>query len=170
MKIAKFRAFSLAFTFATALVCMTAGMTVATAHADARADDTGAPLPLGMASPKVYVFPLSGQMGTDISMPIVQTLIEDVKKQKPDILVLKLKSADIDRINHLRNDNPVEFGLVGEITNYRDMVDKIHQDLSSIPQVMWIEDSVGVSGLVGLAWERMYMSSDARLGGQRPYR
>ena len=55
MKIAKFRAFSLAFTFATALVCMTAGMTVATARADARADDTGAPLPLGMASPKEFV-------------------------------------------------------------------------------------------------------------------
>jgi hypothetical protein len=165
IKIVKFRAFSLAFTFATAIVSMTVGMTVATARADARVDDTGAPLPVGLASPKVYIFPLSGQMGTDISLPIVQTLIDDVKKQKPDILVLKLKSADIDRINHLNNDNPVEFGLVGEITNYRDMVDKIHQDLSSIPQVMWIEDSVGVSGLVGLAWERMYMSSDARLGG-----
>ena len=124
-----------------------------------------APLPTGIANPKVYVFPLIGQMGTDISEPIFKKLIEDAKKQKPDILVLKLKSADIDRINHLRNDNPVEFGLVNKMTEYRDMMKSVHDDLSDIPQVMWVEDSVGVSGLAALAWDRMYMFSDARLGG-----
>lgn len=124
-----------------------------------------APLPTGIANPKVYVFPLIGQMGTDISEPIFKKLIEDAKKQKPDILVLKLKSADIDRINHLRNDNPVEFGLVNKMTEYRDMMKSVHDELSDIPQVMWVEDSVGVSGLAALAWDRMYMFSDARLGG-----
>lgn len=124
-----------------------------------------APLPTGIANPKVYVFPLVGQMGTDISEPIFKKLIEDAKKQKPDILVLKLKSADIDRINHLRNDNPVEFGLVNKMTEYRDMMKSVHDELSDIPQVMWVEDSVGVSGLAALAWDRMYMFSDARLGG-----
>ncbi|MEY2715595.1 MAG: hypothetical protein RIT24_1938 [Planctomycetota bacterium] len=124
-----------------------------------------APLPTGIANPKVYVFPLIGQMGTDISEPIFKKLIEDAKKQKPDILVLKLKSADIDRINHLRNDNPVEFGLVNKMTEYRDMMKSVHDELRDIPQVMWVEDSVGVSGLAALAWDRMYMFSDARLGG-----
>jgi len=124
-----------------------------------------APLPTGIANPKVYVFPLIGQMGTDISEPIFKKLIEDAKKQKPDIVVLKLKSADIDRINHLRNDNPVEFGLVNKMTEYRDMMKSVHDELSDIPQVMWVEDSVGVSGLAALAWDRMYMFSDARLGG-----
>ena len=124
-----------------------------------------APLPTGIANPKVYVFPLVGQMGTDISEPIFKKLIEDAKKQKPDIVVLKLKSADIDRINHLRNDNPVEFGLVNKMTEYRDMMKSVHDELSDIPQVMWVEDSVGVSGLAALAWDRMYMFSDARLGG-----
>ena len=124
-----------------------------------------APLPTGLANPKVYVFPLVGQMGTDISEPIFKKLIEDAKKQKPDIIVLKLKSADIDRINHLRNDNPNEFGLVNKMTDYRDMMKSVHDELSSIPQIMWVEDSVGVSGLAALAWDRMYMYSDARLGG-----
>jgi len=122
-------------------------------------------LPEGMPNPKVYVFPMVGQMGTDISEPIFKKLIEDVKRQKPDILVIKLKSADVDRINHLRNDDPSEFGLVNLITTYRDMMKSVHDELSDIPQVMWVEDSVGVSGLVALAWDRMYMFSDARLGG-----
>ena len=76
------------------------------AMASAQSADTGAPLPAATASPKVYGFPMDGQMGTDLSEPIFKTLIEDVKKQKPDIVVLRLKSADVDRINHLRNDNP----------------------------------------------------------------
>ena len=133
------------------------------ASAPALAGD--APLPTGLANPKVYVFPLIGQMGTDISEPIFKKLIEDAKKQQPDIIVLKLKSADIDRINHLRNDDPSEFGLVNKMTEYRDMMKSVHDELSGIPQVMWVEDSVGVSGLAALAWDRMYMFSDARLGG-----
>jgi len=140
-----------------------AALSVHALSGDAFAGD--APLPTGIASPKVYVFPLIGQMGTDISEPIFKKLIEDAKKQKPDILVLKLKSADIDRINHLRNDNPVEFGLVNKMTEYRDMMKSVHDELRDIPQVMWVEDSVGVSGLAALAWDRMYMFSDARLGG-----
>lgn len=131
--------------------------------AQALAADT--PLPTGLANPKVYVFPMSGQMGTDISEPIFKKLIDDAKKQKPDIIVIKLKSADIDRINHLRNDDPSEFGLVNKMTDYRDMMKSVHDELASVPQVMWVEDSVGVSGLAALAWDRMYMFSDARLGG-----
>jgi hypothetical protein len=140
------------------------------AMASAQSADTGAPLPAATASPKVYVFPMDGQMGTDISEPIFKTLIEDVKKQKPDIVVLRLKSADVDRINHLRNDNPNEFGLVNEITTYRDMVKSVHDELRDLPQVMWVEDAVGVSGLAALAWQRMYMKSDARLGGLNQFK
>ena len=149
----------------TVSLAATLSVTVAPQHAVAQSADTGAPLPASTASPKVYVFPMVGQMGTDISEPIFKTLIEDVKKQKPDILVLRLKSADVDRINHLRNDDPNEFGLVNEITTYRDMVKSVHDELRDIPQVMWLEDAVGVSGLAALAWQRMYMTSDARLGG-----
>ncbi len=142
--------------------CSLAGPALAAAAPAPREDK---PLPAGVANPKVYVFPMIGQMGTDISEPIFKKLIEDVKRQKPDILVLKLKSADVDRINHLRNDDPNEFGLVNLMTTYRDMLKSVHDELSDIPQVMWVEDSLGVSGLVALAWDRMYMYSDARLGG-----
>jgi len=154
----------------TVSLAATLSVTVAPQHAVAQSADTGAPLPASTASPKVYVFPMVGQMGTDISEPIFKTLIEDVKKQKPDILVLRLKSADVDRINHLRNDDPNEFGLVNEITTYRDMVKSVHDELRDIPQVMWLEDAVGVSGLAALAWQRMYMTSDARLGGLNQFK
>ncbi len=148
---------------ALALALVTSIVTCLAITPVATADE--APLPSALSNPKVYVFPLKGQMGTDISEPLFKMIIEDVKKQKPDILILKLTSADIDKNDYLRNDDRDEFGLVGEITNYRDMVKSIHDDLSNIPQVMWVEDSVGVSGLMALSWSRMYMGSGARLMG-----
>jgi hypothetical protein len=145
-----------------------ASITIATSIAAAPAPDRERPLPK-VANPKVYIFPMGnkefGQMGTDISEPIFKKLIEDAKKQKPDLVVFKLRSADVDRINHLRNDDPAEFGLVNEITTYRDMMKSVHDELASVPQVMWVHDAVGVSGLVALSWGNMYMTSDARLGG-----
>ncbi len=156
-------------TIAALSLSLAAGLTTGSALGQS-SFDTGAPLPTGVTSPKVYVFPMEGQMGTDISEPIFKKLIEDAKRQKPDILILRLKSADIDRINHLRNDDPNEFGLVGEITTYRDMVKSVHDELMDIPQLMWVEDAVAVAGLAALAWERMYMSSDARLGGLHQFK
>ena len=103
-------------------------------------------------------------MGTDISPQLVDIMIKDIKKQKPDILVMQLKSADIDRNDYLKNDDPKEFGKP-MIEEYRDMVRKIHEDLPEIPQIMWVEDSVGFSSLIALGWPNMYMKSDARLWG-----
>ena len=124
----------------------------------------GAELPSTLSTPKVYVFPMTGQMGTDISPQLVDIMIKDIKKQKPDILVMQLKSADIDRNDYLKNDDPQEFGMP-LIEEYRDMVRRIHDELPEVPQIMWIEDSVGFSSLVGLGWPNMYMKSDARLFG-----
>jgi hypothetical protein len=58
----------------------------------------GAALPSTVGAPKVYVFPMHGQMGTDVSKALVEIMKEDIRKQKPDIIVYHLKSADIDRI------------------------------------------------------------------------
>lgn len=124
----------------------------------------GAPFPSTLASPKVYVAPLSGQMGTDISKQLVDIIVEDVRKQKPDIIVYALKSADIDRNDYLKNDNPMEFGMP-DIEKYRDMVKQLHEDLRDVPQVMWVEDSVGFASLMALGWPNLYMHSDARLWG-----
>jgi hypothetical protein len=91
-------------------------------------------------------------------------MIEDIRKQKPDIIVYHLKSADIDRNNYLRNDDREEFGMPA-IEEYRDIVKRLHEDLRDIPQIMWVEDSVGFASLVALGWPDLYMKSDARLWG-----
>ncbi len=130
----------------------------------ATADTTGAALPSTLTAPKVYVFPLTGQMGTDISPQLFDIIVEDIKKQKPDIVVMQLKSADKDRNDYLQNDDKMEFGMP-QVEQYRDMVKKVHEELPKIPQIMWVEDSVGFATLIALGWPDLYMKSDARMSG-----
>ena len=130
----------------------------------------GAPLPSTLATPTVYVAPLvgpdggSGQMGTDINMQLIERYIEDIKKVKPDIIVIDLWSADVNQNFYLKDDDRGEFGI-GLIEDYRNMVKRFREDLRDIPQVMWVKDSVGFASLIALAWPDLYIRSDGRIMG-----
>ena len=143
---------------------LVAGVMAAPSALAAPAAPQNAKLPSTLVSPRVYVFPMKGQMGTDVSKQLVDIMVKDIQKQKPDIIVYHLNSADIDRNNYLRNDDREEFGMPA-IEEYRDIVKRLHEDLRDIPQIMWVEDSVGFASLVALGWPDLYMKSDARLWG-----
>lgn len=144
------------------IACLAASLSVAIGGA-AAAQNT-APLPSTLATPNVYVVPLKGQMGTDINMQLMKMYVEDIKKVKPDIIVLELFSADVNQNFYLKDDDQGEFGL-GILEEYRDMVKMFREDLRDIPQIMWVEDSVGFGSLLALAWSDMYIRSDGRLMG-----
>jgi len=129
----------------------------------APADISKRPLPPATATPKVYVIPMNGQMGTDICKQPYEAIIEDARKAKPDIVVFSLESADIDNNFYLKNDDAREFGLV-KLDEYRDLVKMLRERIDA-PQVMWVQDSVGFGSLMALSWPDMYMASSARLWG-----
>lgn len=129
----------------------------------ALADAAGKPLPATTSTPKVYVIPMNGQMGTDISKQPYEDIIEDARKVKPDIVVFVLDSADIDNNFYLKNDDSKEFGIV-KLDEYRDLIKMLRERIDA-PQVMWVHDSVGFGSLMALSWSDMYMKSDARLWG-----
>jgi hypothetical protein len=129
----------------------------------AAAQAAGKPLPATTTTPKVYVIPMNGQMGTDISKQPYEDIIEDARKAKPDIVVFELESADIDNNFYLKNDDAREAGVV-KLDEYRDLIKMLREKLDA-PQVMWVHDSVGFGSLMALSWPDMYMKSDARLWG-----
>jgi hypothetical protein len=116
---------------------------------------------------RVYVIPLTGQMGTDIHPTIYEDIIEDVREVKPDLVVFRLNSADIDTNDHIANDDRREAGFWGELEGYRDMMIDLKNEID-VPedrQIMWIEDAVGASTLLAMSWPTVYMSEGARLWG-----
>jgi hypothetical protein len=129
----------------------------------AAAQAAGKPLPAATTTPKVYVIPMNGQMGTDISKQPYEDIIEDARKVKPDIVVFSLDSADVDNNFYLKNDDSREFGVV-KLDEYRDLIKMLREKIDA-PQVMWVHDSVGFGSLMALSWPDMYMKSDARLWG-----
>ncbi|MSR40818.1 MAG: hypothetical protein EXS10_02820 [Phycisphaerales bacterium] len=146
------------------LAALLALSTVACAFAQTASEVNRKAFPSTLSAPKVYVIPMHGQMGTDIHPQPYKLIIADAKKAKPDLIIIELKSADIDNNFYLKNDDQKEAGQV-HMEEYRDLVKSLREELRDVPQVMWIQDSVGFGSLMAFAWPDMYMTSDARLWG-----
>lgn len=112
---------------------------------------------------KFYIIPMKGQMGTDVNSEIYQKVINDIKALKPDVIVIQMNCQDVDDIvfNEKRQE---EQGLV-EFDEYRTLVRLFSTELRDFRQVCWVHDSVGISSMVALAWNEIYMTPKARFGG-----
>ncbi len=126
------------------------------------------------AKPVVYVIPMDGQMGTDIHPSIYETIIEDVQEVKPDVVVFKLNSADVDTIEHIQNDDRREAGMLGMFQEYEGMLKDIHTGLRKAgvdreDMVVWLDDGYGIGAILGFGFPKMFMtdSPDSRFGGLR---
>lgn len=113
---------------------------------------------------KFYFVPMKGQMGTDVHPSIYEAVIKDIKAKQPDVVVFTIDCADYNTIFYLRDDDPRQ-ASINRITEYRDLAMKLKDELREFKQVAWVEDAVGFSALMALAWDEMYMTSDARLQG-----
>ena len=113
--------------------------------------------------PSFYVIPMKGQMGTDVTTEVYEKMIDDIRRHDPEILVIKMECRD--------NEDAL-FSFIGreeegltDFDEFRKLVNLFQDDLSDYRQVIWIQDSVGVSSVVALVWDELYMTPDARLGG-----
>ena len=139
-------------TLATLTFAATAGQAIANDN------DSGEKVPV------VYTIELDGQMGTDIHEDLMEKIVEDAKEVQPDVIVLKMNSADYNKNYHLMNPDRKEFGKF-KLDEYVEMIRNFKNELSDIRQVIWVEDSVGVASLIAMSWCEMYMSPGARLWG-----
>ena len=123
--------------------------------------------------PVVYVIPMEGYMGIDISGLVYDKIIKDVKEKKPDLIVFRLNSADgrmndkyMEAVDSARKDDKINpLRLASGITDYRDLAAKLHNELDTYPMVMYVQDSRGISCVYALAWPYMFMAPDARIAG-----
>lgn len=116
--------------------------------------------------PSFYVLPMKGQMGTDVTIDVYEKMLDDIRRHDPDILVIKMECRDNENALYSMIERAEE-GLTDleAFDKFRDLVNLFQDDLSDFRQVVWIQDSVGVSSVVALAWDELYMTPDARLGG-----
>ncbi|MCH8152805.1 MAG: hypothetical protein IH830_10600 [Planctomycetes bacterium] len=118
--------------------------------------------------PGLYLIPMKGQMGTDIHPSIYEKVAEDIRLHDPDVIIIKLDSKDYeDSFAAALGDVDLAELSRPDFDEYKDLVNIFRDDLRDIRQVMWVQDSVGISSTVALAWDELYMAPSARLGGMR---
>ena len=118
--------------------------------------------------PGLYLIPMKGQMGTDIHPSIYEKVAEDIRLHDPDVIIIKLDSKDYeDSFAAALGDVDLAELSRPDFDEYKDLVNIFRDDLRDIRQVMWVQDSLGISSTVALAWHELYMAPSARLGGMR---
>jgi len=117
--------------------------------------------------PRVYFLPMAGQMGTDIHPATYPDIIRDIRSVEPDLIVFVLEGSDPDGAIRFHEQDPRPERSLTMFDEYRDVVRIFRDDLRDIPQVMWVENAVGFSSLIAMAWPDLYMKSDGKLAGLR---
>jgi uncharacterized membrane protein YgcG len=112
---------------------------------------------------------MKGQMGTDINESIYREMVDDIREEDPDYLLIVMDCRDFDEPRTMASValDPDERGLSGSefLDMYRELVSLFHDELGDIPQVLWIDDSVGISSVIAMSWKDMYMKPTGRFGG-----
>lgn len=123
-----------------------------------------------------YVVPFKGQIGTDITARIYEEIIEDIKQQRPDVVILELTSSDIEdvfsegAVDIIEGEYKPQERNDWDKKNMQDIRLMFNDDLPrDIEQVIWVKNAVGSSSVLAMAWPDMYMSPDAKLGGMDAY-
>ncbi|MCZ6810544.1 MAG: hypothetical protein O7D97_00950 [Planctomycetota bacterium] len=116
--------------------------------------------------PGLYLVPMKGQMGTDIHPDVYREMVDDIRRLNPDYLVLELQCQDTeDRLYTRWGEEERGFDSSTFLDSYRELVNLFRDELRDIPQVMWVHDSQGISSVIAMAWDELYMKPAARLGG-----
>jgi uncharacterized membrane protein YgcG len=127
------------------------------ARADAAAEDAFS----------IYVVPMKGQVGTDIVADVYKEIVEDIRARDPDVIVFRMNCSDIEDtyLATLTGIDLTEIGLL-DFDDSMDLVNMFRDgEMRKYDQVMWVEDSVGMSSTLAMAWDQLYMTSTAQLGG-----
>ncbi len=120
----------------------------------------------------LYIVPMGGQFGTDVRAEVYKPVLDDIRKNKPSVVVLTIDSADSfppelmfpTSYDIPKTDPALERGML-DFENYRELVHMFRDELAEYPQIVWIRNSDGISATIAMAWNQMYMTPKARFGG-----
>jgi hypothetical protein len=120
----------------------------------------------------VYIVPMRGQVGTDILPELYEPIIEDIKAEDPDMVIIKIDSHDWKDIDDEVVDIMNDTGRPGQgdlsevqLKPMAEIREAFFQELPEIQQVCYVEDALSAASLLALSWEDLYMDPDADFGG-----
>lgn len=143
--------------------------------ADARTN-TASPAASPRATPdappgakRVYVIPLRGIFGMDISQTPIRNAVRDAQRQNADVIIIELDnnfSASGREGDQAPNDASQFEGFWRATQMAPVLTEMIDAEWSTKPRVaFWVKQAMGGAAFLPFTRNEIYMSSDARIGG-----
>lgn len=122
--------------------------------------------------PAVYLLELTGEYKRDIALTPIKEVLKDVKKNRPDILIIKLDAAFTNRCGLGKPDALYQLDSLDQLELTRVLakmlIDDVRSDAHWTPKprlVFWVKKAVGGIALLPFIGKEIYYTSDARHGG-----
>ncbi len=121
--------------------------------------------------PRVYILPLEGVFGQDITQTPIREAVRDAKKLNTDVLILRLNNEWKDENNpfkeKLADDEKLDFnGLFRYEEIAPAITDEIVREWDKQPKIVcWVKTAMGGAAFIPLCVPNIYMTEDARIGG-----
>jgi hypothetical protein len=121
--------------------------------------------------PKVYVLPLEGVFGQDITQTPMREAVRDAKRLGVDVLILRLNNEWKDEKNpfkeKLADDEKLDFNGLFRYEEIAPVItDEIVREWPKQPKVVcWVKNAMGGAAFIPLCVPNIYMAEDARIGG-----
>ncbi len=123
------------------------------------------------AGTKVYLVPLTGEFERDVALTPLKRVLEDAKRNQPDILVFKV-DCDFKKYGQEKPDWMPELGSFDQLELARQIDPLITDAIREDPEwkvkprlVFWIRKALGGIAFVPFLSNELYYTSDAKHGG-----
>lgn len=127
---------------------------------------------------RFYIIDMEGQVGTDIRSSLYDGVIEEIKAERPDVVIIKLDSAMVgdSMLNYWTGANYDEDTMEQDPYRRMESIMQVMDDQEDlvkafrvgipkdIRQVVWVHDATGPAAMLALAWPDIYMTPEADLG------
>lgn len=133
-------------------------------------DVNGKPVPAGNV--KVYILPISGVLGQDVSQTPMKTVVDEVLRMEPDILIVRFDAETTRGLEQAKTQ------LQFETAQY-DLMDRAQQldtilgdrinyggEFKKKPRIVaWVNKAMGGAAFFPFVFKEIYFTADGQMGG-----
>jgi hypothetical protein len=134
---------------------------------DVPANTTASADPGDNTSKRVYVIPLRGEFGEDISQKPILRCLKDARDNKADIVIFEIENKWSYNSLTDRKAEDGEFDSLGRAEEMESAFTKGPVDGWATPPrtICWVRQAMGGASFVPLVFKEIYFSPNARMGG-----
>jgi hypothetical protein len=120
---------------------------------------------------RIYLVELGGEFGRDVALTPMKRVVEDARKNEPDVLVVKI-DCEYKIMGEEQKDFEADPTVYGQLETARQIAVMLTDEIDADPKwtkkprlVFWVKKALGAVAFVPFVGREIYYTNDARHGG-----